>query len=203
MWHGSVDIIIGNDLVIDSLKEEPESPGGKSPVEVKMKGSALSRSPQLTAETIVFSFLQKSQHPERTHFLTPCIGIGNNELMLMFYDSEHDVLMESSVIPLTRENEKKFSVEAIMVTWLTVNYKFLCSGLTEEMIPYKANFFEQAKGRLKLYQNELKMTNVGVAYEKEKPVPLDNIYSTFLLKQKDRAEELLRKNYFKIQEEKM
>nr|XP_022338513.1 RUN domain-containing protein 1-like isoform X1 [Crassostrea virginica]XP_022338519.1 RUN domain-containing protein 1-like isoform X1 [Crassostrea virginica]XP_022338529.1 RUN domain-containing protein 1-like isoform X1 [Crassostrea virginica] len=127
VWHGSVDIIIKNDLVVENLEKEPDSPGGKSPIEE----SSLSRNPQLIAETIVFSFLQKKKtkkkkHPELSHFLIPCVGIASNAMLLMFYDSEHDVFLESSFVPLLSSTcENMFSVEAILVTWLAVNYRFL------------------------------------------------------------------------------
>ena len=57
VWHGSVDIIIENNLIIDTLEDEPDSPGGKSLVEAKVKSAYLLRNPQLVAESIVFSFL--------------------------------------------------------------------------------------------------------------------------------------------------
>ena len=140
-----MDIIIKNDLVVENLEKEPDSPGGKSPIEE----SSLSRNPQLIAETIVFSFLQKKptkkQHPELSHFLIPCVGIASNAMLLMFYDSEHDVFLESSFVPLLSSTcENMFSVEAILVTWLAVNYRFLWTGLTDEMLQFKAGFFEEA-----------------------------------------------------------
>ena len=72
---------------------------------------------------MVFSFLQRKTHPERESFLTPCIGIRSSELIVMLYDSENKVLVESSCIPLFREGKTgcEFSYIAILVTWLTVN----------------------------------------------------------------------------------
>lgn len=58
MWHGNLDIIINNDLAVEPIEDPPESPGGKSAVEVKMK-TALRKNPQIISQTIVFSFLQK------------------------------------------------------------------------------------------------------------------------------------------------
>ena len=110
-----MDIIIKNDLVVENLEKEPDSPGGKSPIEE----SSLSRNPQLIAETIVFSFLQKKkkQHPELSHFLIPGVGIASNAMLLMFYDSEHDVFLESSFVPLLSSTcENMFSVEAILAS---------------------------------------------------------------------------------------
>ena len=115
VWHGSVDIIIENNLIIDTLEDEPDSPGGKSPEEVKVKSAFLSKNPQLVAESIVFSFLQKKRHPERENFLTPCIGVGSSFMLLMLYDSFHDVLLESAPVPLTLSGSGKFRIEAIIV----------------------------------------------------------------------------------------
>jgi hypothetical protein len=185
-----VDIIIKNDLVVENLEEEPDSPGGKSPVEVKMKNNSLSRNPQLVAETIVFSFLQKKKHPELSSFLIPCVGIASSAMLLMFYDSEHDVFLESSLVPLlstTREN--MFSVEAILVTWLAVNYRFLCTGLTDEMLPLKAGFFEEAKDRKTIYENDLQMLNVGQSLVKEVILPSEWEFNDFLMESRKRIGE--------------
>lgn len=45
------------------------------------------------------------KHPERENFLTPCIGIEGTEVIIMSYDSEHDVLLESSSVSLFRSPE--------------------------------------------------------------------------------------------------
>ena len=163
MWHGNLDIIVNNAVVepLDEQPETPKTPGGKSPVEVKLK-TTLKKTPQIFAQTIVFSFLQKKKHPERENFLTPCIGIGTSELIVMFYDSEHDVLLESSTISLF---ENEFSCEffycAILVCWLTVNYQYFCSGLVEK---YKSKFFDIDKGKITVYEEKLQFQNVHSCY---------------------------------------
>ena len=157
-------------------------------MEVKTGASFLSLNPQLIAETIVFSFIQKQKHPERSNFLTPLIGVAKSEMLVMFYDSEHDVLLESTLIPLmSRECKSRFSVEAIVITWLVVNYQFLCSGLTRNMLSLKANFFENVKDSIEIYQNELQLQNVTLAAEKlpaQRVQELD--HSDFLLKNQQR-----------------
>lgn len=90
VWHGDLDIILNSDLAVASLDEQPDSLDGKSKLKNHWQGN-----PQIIAQTIVFSFLQKKYHPEQDNFLTPCIGIGRTELIVMFYDAEHDVLLES------------------------------------------------------------------------------------------------------------
>ncbi|XP_061196538.1 uncharacterized protein LOC133204806 [Saccostrea echinata] len=160
VWHGNLDIVINNDLAVEPVEDKTESPSGKSPVEVKLK-TVLSRNPQIIAQTIVFSFLQKKTHPERDSFLTPCIGIGSSDLIVMFYDSEHDVLLESSSIPLFNDPFSfEFSYTAIIVSWLVVNYKFLCTGLPDHMKTYKSDFFVHAGKKIKIYEEKLAFGNV-------------------------------------------
>lgn len=159
MWHGNLDVIINSDLaVVEPLDENSEnSPNGNSAVE-----NCLQRNHQIIAQTIVFSFLQKKRHPERSNFLTPCIGIRSSELIVMLYDSEYDVLLESSSVPLfENDSSLEFSLQAILVCWLTVNYKYLCSGLCEEYKQHKSNFFVHAKGKIQIYQDKLSLGNVG------------------------------------------
>lgn len=157
VWHGNVDIIINDDLAVEPLEETPSE---QSPLEVKLEAS-LKTNPQIAAQTIVFSFLQKKRHPEREHFLTPCIGVRRSELFIMLYDSEHDVLLESSTVPLF-ENEFscEFSFRAILICWLTVNYRFFCSGLNEKFKMLKSNFFDIAKEKITVYEKGLQYQNV-------------------------------------------
>ncbi|XP_061187641.1 uncharacterized protein LOC133195727 [Saccostrea echinata] len=164
VWHGNVDVIIKSDLIVQPLENLPCSPEGTAPFEEKVKSYALSGNAQIISQTIVFSFLQKQMHPEREHFLTPCIAVGNSSMIVMFYDSEHDVILESSSIPLFRtsgENGFEFDDCAILVSWLAVNYKFLSSGLTEEMKKCKSHFFTEAQEKLKIYEQKLQLGNIS------------------------------------------
>lgn len=200
MWHGNLDIIINNDLAVESLDEQPdtpETPGEKSPVEVKLKASLI-ENPQIIAQTIVFSFLQKKRPPNRDHFLTPCIGIGSSELIVMLYDSEHDVLLESSTIPLF-ENELscRFSYCAILVCWLTVNYRYFCSGLTERYKMFKSNFFNIAREKINVYEHKLQFRNVRSSnFPKliDPPVKVKAYISSFM----HETHKMLFENYAKL-----
>lgn len=159
VWHGNLDVIINTDLaLVEPLDEDSENGSdGNSAVE-----NCLQRNHQIIAQTIVFSFFQKKRHPERKHFLTPCIGIGSSELIVMLYDSEHDVLLESSSVPLfNKDSSLEFSLQAILVCWLTVNYKYFCSGLCEEYQQYQSNFFVHAKEKIQIYEDKLSLGNVG------------------------------------------
>lgn len=166
-----MDVLINNDLIVQHLKDPPRSrgenessPGGQTPVEAKVNCSVLAGNPHITAQTTVFSFLQKKTHPERDHFLIPCFGVGNSTLVVVFYDSEHDVLLESTHIPLFRSSgcdEYEFNDTAIIVSWLTVNYKYLCSGVTEDMKSFKGDFFEDVREKMKIYEGELQLGNIA------------------------------------------
>ena len=191
VWHGSVSIIIENDIVIENLEDEPDSPGGKFPMEVMMKSNILRNNPKLVAEAVVFSFLQKKRHPELSNLLIPCVGMADNAMLLMFYDSEHDVLLESSPIPLYSSTCKnKFSAEAVLIAWLAVNYRFLCTGLTDDMLPYKAGFFDQAKDCITVYENDLTMQNVGPPPVKETILPSEWSYNAYLLEKQNNLNEV-------------
>ena len=192
VWHGNVTILIKNE-VVESLEDDQECSDGKAQMKNRTC-SDWSRNVQLVAETIVFSFLQRKRHPERSNFLTPCIGIAKSCLVIMLYDSEHDELMESSLISLMSATcSNKFSVDAILVTWLALNYKYLCTGLTEEMLHCKANFFEQAKKSLDVYKNNLTIQNVVSACEREVILPSEWSYSTYLLEKQNKINEFNRK----------
>lgn len=159
VWHGNLDVIVNSDLaVVEPLDEDSENGSdGNSAVE-----HCLQRNHQIIAQTIVFSFFQKKRHPERNNFLTPCISIRSTELRVMLYDSEHDVLLESSSVPLfNNDSSLEFSLQAILVCWLTVNYKYFCSGLCEEYQQHKSNFFVHVKEKIQIYEEELSLGNVG------------------------------------------
>ena len=156
---------MNNDLIVESMENLPGNleEGNEAP-EVKVKSNVLSGNAQIISETILFSFLQKKLHSERNHYLTPCIGVGNSSFIVMFYDSEHDVFLESSHIPLFRPcgvNKYEFDDAAILASWLTVNYKFLSSGLTEEMKTFECGFFKEAQAKIKVYEETLQLGNVA------------------------------------------
>ncbi|XP_033748875.1 uncharacterized protein LOC117333606 [Pecten maximus] len=161
VWHGSLDIIINDDVIVVKPLENTD---GNSLEE--RKPASLKNNPQIIAETIVFSFLQKQRHSEDDHYLFPCIGVTGKDLVFFFYDSDNDVLLESSPIPLLVEDsggEFRINFVAVLASWLVINYKYLCSGLTESMLSTdkKAGFFSHAGSMLDIYEYSLKLGNVG------------------------------------------
>lgn len=164
VWHGNMDIIINDNLALhcELPEENSGSAIGNSLIE-KQKTSVLSQNSQLIAKTIVFSFLQKQKHPECSNFLTPLIGVGLSEMTVMFYDAEHDVLLESTRVPLFDSSEEEcrmFSLTAILISWLVVNYTYLSSGLIDTMQTYTADFFNHTRGKTEIYEQKLSLGNV-------------------------------------------
>ena len=48
---------------------------------------------QALAQTIVFSLLQKKEHPEFKHHMIPNIVISPKEVEVLLYDAENDILL--------------------------------------------------------------------------------------------------------------
>lgn len=170
VWHGSIDILINNDIILESVDEDKTGNSGGKSAETKAARETLSKNGQIIAETIVFSFLQRQTHPEWSSFLTPCVAVGGLNMLVMFYDCEHDVLLESSMIPLfettetSEETPRRINMAAILVSWLIVNYKYFCSGLTKDMkVTYKAEFFSQMRDKVDIYEKRMSFGNVGTS----------------------------------------
>lgn len=161
VWHGCMDIVINNEMpVVVPWEAFSDSNNGNDGGEMKEE-SVLEGCAQLIAETIVFSFLKRKSHPDRNHFLTPCIGISNSEMVVVLYDAKNDVLLESSPIPLFKDSfSGEFSHTAVLVSWLTVNYKYLCTAVPEHFTNDKSEFFVHAKNKLPMYQENLRFGGV-------------------------------------------
>ncbi|XP_061185337.1 uncharacterized protein LOC133193418 [Saccostrea echinata] len=166
-WHGSLDILLGSmeSFVHVAPPEEEISPGGRASIEVKPK-SVEERGfrSQTLAQIIVFSFLQKQRHPYLDNFLIPCMAATRKEIKIYFYDSKHDILLESRGIKLLVEipgSRCQVNYEAILAAWLVLNYKYLCSGPHESLFEApKANFFSLASSSLEMYEKDLAFKNV-------------------------------------------
>ncbi|XP_069115430.1 uncharacterized protein [Argopecten irradians] len=165
VWHGELDIIVNDHVVLKTGEDPHEDSGLKSSPRVKPSSSCLVRNEQIIAETIVFSFLQKKRHPEYCQYLAPCIGITEKEMVVYFYDAEHDVLLQSSPIFLHSQHRTSvghISLTAVLVAWLVLNHKYLCDGLPEALKTRKAGFYDTAESKLSVYQNELQFGNVAL-----------------------------------------
>ena len=74
MWHGNLYIIVNNDLVavepLDEQPETPKTPGGKSPVEVKLK-TTLKKNPSNHCTNYSFFFFSRKETPRSGAFFNP------------------------------------------------------------------------------------------------------------------------------------
>ncbi|XP_021374333.1 uncharacterized protein LOC110463796 [Mizuhopecten yessoensis] len=165
-------MIVNQDVEVNIIEDDdpdPESPGGKPSVGGKKNTTSMEKNHQTIAQTVVFPFFQQQIHPLSRHFAVPCFGITSTGLVIYFYDSRHDVLLESTPISLLTsvKNEPyiKVNLTAIMASWLAVNYKYLSRGLPESLKSEdsKTDFFSQAVGKIEVYKNSLKSGVVGVA----------------------------------------
>ncbi|XP_033731092.1 uncharacterized protein LOC117320688 [Pecten maximus] len=151
VWHGNFDVLLNHtDTALKiSIEEDGKNDHDDSPrknvFEVKRRTSNICENDQIFAETIVFSFLQKQLHPYRKHHLYPCIAVNNENLVVYFYDSQHDVLLVSSPEPLFDQKTGHFQLATIFLSWLVVNHKCLCNGLSSDMTGKKSGFFECRK----------------------------------------------------------
>lgn len=160
VWHGQVDIFLDGCGVPVTVVEDkdPQTLEIKTPSEAKCETDLEEPDieSQLLAQTIVFSFSQKSRHPEYKSFLIPFIGISNSDIIFHFYDSQHDILLKSMSFPIFDEKNEINNL-AILATWFVVNYRFLCSGIPIDYLEHvgKANFIELADDLSTVYENEL------------------------------------------------
>jgi hypothetical protein len=123
---------------------------------------------QIVAQTIVFAFLQlKLKEGNLKNCLIPGIGILKKEIIVCFYDPVNDVLLQSLPINLIEENT--VSIKAVLFLWLTLNYRLFCSGITDDMKPFTADFVKRLGNCVKIYVDEVTMpmhvTQVHVSEE--------------------------------------
>ncbi|XP_053397887.1 uncharacterized protein LOC128556502 [Mercenaria mercenaria] len=175
VWHGNVDIMLEScDIGVHCSPIEEMSPGGITTVEVKFcdLNSFIVRDHML-AQTITFSFLQQQRHPAFKHSLIPSILASNKSVQFFFYDSKNDILLESAEFDFFDYDGSThiLNYQAVIATWLVVNYRYLSSGPTESILNApKAEFPEFAGDALDIYKSELKYRSVSETVE-EKELP--------------------------------
>lgn len=166
-WHGNLDILVG-DLPVMLSPDEPTARNGSNKMKIKSQEKLLEHREQMVAQTIVYSFLQQKKHPERKTFLTPFLGISKQHAIFFFYDCKHDMLLESSRFDLQVPG---LGVEksTLLALWLTLNYKYLCSGITVAIKEsgFTADFENHAKEKMEIYRNSLRLGCVSSSYMNE------------------------------------
>lgn len=150
-WHGRTDILMDEQLPI-AVEPDDASHSVSSATEIKTSDNDHK---QIIAQTIVFSFLQQKKNREKlNNFLVPGIGISAKNVIAYFYDCEEDVLL-TTVPLLLKEEQPQLDIYTVVFLWLTLNYKYFCSGLTDEMKNYKADFFGVVGNNLDMYRNSV------------------------------------------------
>ena len=123
------------------------------------------RNSQILSEALVFGCLQKTLHPELNTFI-PTVGISKENVVFYFYDSESDLLIESSIFDIfetlvLKRKRLSLAYDTILALWLTLNYKYLSSGVTQSMLDrkdYRAKFWDQLPADTEnIYKNMLRI----------------------------------------------
>ena len=144
----------------DDTHDYPDEPD--SPMANEISSNYESFFEQMVSETIVFSFLQKNLQPKgSSNYMIPTIGITREDVYIFMYDHKHDILLESTELKLRTRHfgQSVLSLSTVLAVWLAINYKYFCSGTTDEMKAqsYTADFKECiAPAVYKVYQNEIK-----------------------------------------------
>ena len=176
-WHGQADILLDgySSLPVSIIKEEEEQSTDMdieegettvdrsvSSIEIKTGSIFIKEEMKITAQTVVFSFLQRKMNKEfMKTCLVPGISIGNRNYRLLLYDSENDVLVSNmSEAALFDDSTKDLNCTVTVLLWMALNYKHLCSGVPVKTTKYeindiKASFFERVGDYLKIYQEKV------------------------------------------------
>ena len=111
---------------------------------------------QTLAQTIVFSLLQKQKHPEFKNFLIPNILISPEEVQIVMYDAEYDVLLCSNIIKLFEPAAHCLIPETLIIIWMVLHYQKFCSGLVPMLQRYRSHFRELTEETWEIYTQSLK-----------------------------------------------
>lgn len=150
MQHVNLIILI----ILGDLEETDISPGEKSATEVKYSTSGALD--QTLAQTIVFSLLQKQKHPNLKNFLIPNILISPEEIQILVYDAEYDVLLCSNIIELFDPSELCLNPETLIILWMVLHYRMFCTGLPPLLHKYRSHFKDLTEATWDIYSKSLK-----------------------------------------------
>ena len=131
-------------------QSDTQSVNSVSSVEVRSEDKFSS----LMAQTIVFSFIQEKYNRNKLrNCLVPGIGIDAKSLLFYFYDCENDLLLGTTCLEtFCPQDNEPLVVDHVVFLWLTLNYRYFCSGPDEFMKKYQAGFQHAEK-----YRKEVQM----------------------------------------------
>ena len=164
VWHGNTDILAnGQSVPVSQMNAMDQGDGEDSPVEVQKNSKQAVD--QLIAQSVCFSFLQNSRHPEFINKLVPSIGISTSEMIILMYDACNDTLVQSAAIQLVDTTKETVRMHGLIALWLVLNYKSF-SSFSESAADFvstlpNANFFDMAGERLKIYKEQLQFGNMA------------------------------------------
>ena len=160
-----MDILLGQSqdvaLTVVTDKDEDSTESARPTFEINDEDSLKINYTQMLAETTVFALVQKKFNPQFENYLIPTMGISNLHLLIFMYDAEHDILLESSEFSLMNYfgEQQMIPYRTILALWLTINYKYFCTGITETMKTrgFTAEFFKNvAEDKKRVYLEGLK-----------------------------------------------
>ena len=151
-----MDILLEDNLPVKLMKDTDDSfETIDSSIETKSNENITEdECSQLLAQTIVFSFLQNNRNRFKlNNSLIPGIGISSRSFYINMYDSVNDVLLSTHSLGLFGVG--KPLVDKVVLLWLTLNYRYLCTGVTEEMINCKSEFHRRLDDMLPEYTDNV------------------------------------------------
>lgn len=155
-----------------------------SPDEETISEDAKGSEDQAIAQTIVFSLLQRQNHPSCQHHLIPNIVITPTEFRVNMYDAVNDILLSSLSLKLFDPKFESLQIESVIILWMVLHYRIFCAGikvneLKEEFkkIDIQANFRKIAESKWGIYSKSLKENLSHFPEEKKKnPISYDTYW---------------------------
>lgn len=141
---------------------------------------------QALAQTIVFSWIQRKRHPERSNHMVPNIVISPKQFKIMMYDAGKDVFLVSTFIDLfTDEKCTKLSSNAVIVLWMVLHNRLFCTGFDSRvdsslLEKLKSDFITIVDDKLGTYSDSLEFF-VSKFNPEKKPALNDSLNSGHLI----------------------
>lgn len=136
---------MGKNVGMKVTEEYKQLDASSSPFEIKDYPDLRDAREEIIAGIVVFAFLQKQVNLGFDNFLIPTIGISKEVILFYLYDPDHDILLESPPFNLFMNGPRKpcLSYVAILALWLTINYPYFNTGITNLMKErgFTADFF--------------------------------------------------------------
>lgn len=165
------------------IADVDDSTKNRNIIEVKRSQFNCKIVDQAIAQTIVFSFLQKKQHP---NVFIPNILISPREFRVIMYDSNKDILICSKPLHLfaskpsaaAASSSEILDSTSITIIWLVLHYGFFSTDLQSyfdkrnlDMKKFQAKFHKRAKEKFDVYDKDLKVGEAKFKTHKKRLLP--------------------------------